>query len=76
MPKDPNQLAAEVVRLSTEESALKPTPPQVTAYLAQIGRAGGLIGGKARAKRLSSERKTEIARKAAQTRWKRARKLK
>jgi hypothetical protein len=36
-----------------------------------LGRLGGLKGGKARAAKLSSERKSEIARKAAMTRWKR-----
>ncbi len=70
MPKDPNQLAAEVVRLSTEETPQKPSASIVSAYLAQIGRAGGLKGGRARADKLSSERKTEIAKKAARARWK------
>jgi hypothetical protein len=34
-----------------------------------LGKLGGLKGGKARAKALSPERRTEIARKAADTRW-------
>jgi hypothetical protein len=34
------------------------------------GRAGGLKGGKARAATLTQSRRSEIARKAAQTRWK------
>lgn len=33
------------------------------------GRLGGLKGGKARAKKLSSEERKAIARKAAQKRW-------
>ena len=68
LPKDINQRAAEIARLSVEES----TPIQnetVTAYLSAIGRKGGLKGGKARAKKLSGERKSEIASKAANTRW-------
>ena len=32
-------------------------------------RAGGLKGGKARAKALSAERRSEIARKASNARW-------
>ena len=36
-----------------------------------LGRKGGLKGGKARAKRLSAERRSEIARKAAAARWQR-----
>ena len=75
MPKDPNQLAAEVVRLSTEEPQKKVVPSQVSVYLAQIGRAGGLKGGKARATKLSSKRKSNIAKKAAKARWGKARKL-
>lgn len=34
-----------------------------------LGRLGGLKGGKARAGKLSAERRSEIARKAAQVRW-------
>ncbi len=34
-----------------------------------LGKLGGLKGGKARAKKLSAERRKEIAKKAAQTRW-------
>ena len=36
-----------------------------------LGRKGGLKGGKARAEKLSSTRRIEIARKAAQARWSR-----
>ena len=38
-------------------------------YAVALGRLGGLKGGKARAARLSPERRTEIAKKAAQARW-------
>jgi hypothetical protein len=36
----------------------------------EAGRLGGLRGGKARAKKLSSSKRQEIARKAAEKRWK------
>jgi hypothetical protein len=36
----------------------------------ELGRRGGLKGGKARAKKLSAKERSEIARKAAATRWK------
>ena len=68
-PKDPNELAAEIVRLSTEEEEGAEVDP-VKAYLAKIGKKGGLKGGKARAKSLSSKRKKEIAKRAAEARWK------
>jgi len=63
LPKDPNQLAAEIVRLSTEEK------PLISAYLAEIGRKGGLKGGVARAQKLSPAKRKAIARKAALKRW-------
>lgn len=34
-----------------------------------LGRLGGLKGGKARAEKLSAKRRTQIAKKAAKTRW-------
>lgn len=37
-----------------------------------LGRLGGAKGGKARAKSLSAEKRSEIARKAARARWQRA----
>jgi len=36
-----------------------------------LGRKGGLKGGKARAQKLTSEQRSEIARKAADARWSR-----
>ena len=64
LPKDPNQLAAEIVRLSTEE-----TTQAVSDYLAQIGRKGGLRGGPARAKKLSKKKRHDIGKKGAKARW-------
>lgn len=37
-----------------------------------LGRLGGLKGGKARAEKLSPERRREIAQKAIQARWAKA----
>jgi hypothetical protein len=74
LPKDPNQLAAEIVRLSTEEKTdqaqNESTRSPISQYLAEIGRKGGLKGGKARAKILSAKQRKYIARKAANSRWK------
>jgi len=66
LPSDPNQRAAEIVRLSVEEPE---QTESVTEYLASIGRKGGLKGGKARAKRLPAGKRKAIARKAAKARW-------
>ena len=39
----------------------------------ELGRLGGLKGGKARAEKLSPERRSEIAKKAVETRWAKSR---
>jgi hypothetical protein len=72
LPKDPNKLAYEIARLSTEEAEEKEQPKErspISEYLSQIGKRGGLKGGPARAKKLSAKKRKEIARKAANTRW-------
>jgi hypothetical protein len=58
---DLNRMAYRIVQQSTEPK--EPTPAQVN------GRSGGLKGGKARAKKLTAEERSEIARKAALARW-------
>lgn len=45
---------------------MKTTPKLTKKY---AGRLGGLIGGKARAAKLTKEERREIARKAAKARW-------
>lgn len=45
-----------------------PAPKKNPAAVA-LGKLGGMKGGKARAEKLSSERKKEIAQKAAKARW-------
>lgn len=77
LPNDLNQLAREIVRLSTEEEPEE--QPRATdqaqaekaikAYLSLIGKKGGLKGGPARAKKLSATKRKEIAQKAAKMRW-------
>ena len=71
-PLDENQLAKMIVDQIIVETEGIPdiigSPKNPAAVM--LGRLGGLKGGKARALSLSSERKSEIAKKAAQTRWK------
>ncbi len=69
-PTDLNSLAASIVADATDED--KPDPPEDTRDPAAValGRKGGLKGGKARAAKLTPEQRSEIARKAAATRWK------
>jgi hypothetical protein len=58
-PKDVNQRAAEIFKLSTEDS--EATVESVSKYLSKIGRKGGLKGGPARAKKLGAKRRSAIA---------------
>jgi predicted KAP-like P-loop ATPase len=63
MPRDPNQLAARIVEISTREE------PQKNPAAVALGRLGGLKGGKARMKKLTPERRRQIASEAARARW-------
>ena len=47
-------------------------PPEKNPAAVALGRLGGKKGGKARAEKLSPERRSEIAQKAARTRWNKA----
>lgn len=67
-PRDTNQLAASIVQESTGQAPPEPDEGKNPAAVA-LGRLGGKKGGKARAKKLSPERRSEIARKAATARW-------
>jgi hypothetical protein len=67
-PADLNRLAAAIVGDATDETPQEPDPAHVRA-----GRNGGERGGNSRAKKLSPERRSEIAKKAAEARWAQAR---
>ena len=61
--------AFRVVQEATGEvDELEPKPVKDFDAKA-LGRKGGLKGGKARAEKLTPEKRSEIAKKAAQTRW-------
>ncbi len=69
-PADQNELAKSIVDEATSEAPPEPELPRTkNAAAVELGRRGGLKGGKARAKKLSRKRRQEIARKAARTRW-------
>lgn len=67
-PRDPNQLAKLIVDIATGEIDDKISDEKKDPCAR--GRAGGLKGGKARAKKLTPEQKADIARIAAEARWK------
>jgi hypothetical protein len=68
-PRDPNQLAKSIVSLATGETTETPTDDNKNPHAVALGRLGGLKGGKARAKALTPERRSEIAKRAARRRW-------
>lgn len=63
-PADANQLAKLIVGIATGEEADERPPKNEAA--AELGRKGGA----ARAAKMTPERRAEIARKAAEKRWK------
>ena len=72
-PRDPIQLGKLIVDIATGQvEDLAPEPPSDGKNPAAValGKLGASKGGDARAKRLTSEQRSEIAKKAAKTRWK------
>jgi len=65
-PRDPNQLAKMIADIATGEV-------QDKAKSTSRRREGGLKGGRARAVALTPEQRENIARTAAQARWKKRR---
>jgi len=71
-PRDVNQRAKLVVDILTG-NATDPAPNAgKNPHAVALGRLGGQKGGKARAKTLSAAKRREIAKKAAATRWAKA----
>jgi hypothetical protein len=69
-PKDTNQKAKNIVDLATGEVKDLDINEGKNHSAVTLGRLGGLKGGKARAKKLSAEKRKEIAKNAASKRWK------
>ncbi len=68
-PKDTNLLAKKIVDLATDEVKEEKEDSKKNPHAVELGRLGGLKGGKARAKKLSAKKRKEIAQKAANARW-------
>ena len=67
-PADLNRLAASIVADAISEEPDDPYQGKDTAAV-ELGRKGGLKGGRARAEKLTPEQRSEIARRAAAARW-------
>ena len=65
---DLSQLAKHIVDEATGQRKPEPEDTRDPAAVS-LGRRGGLKGGKARAEKLTPERRREIAKKAAAARW-------
>lgn len=63
--KDENQIAKSVVEKATRIRVDRIKNPAAV----ELGRLGGKKGGPARAKRLSADKRSKIAKKAAEARW-------
>lgn len=68
-PRDLNALAASIVDDATDEAPELGAQPDKDPAAVELGRRGGLKGGKARAAMLSAQERSEIAKKAAEARW-------
>ena len=79
-PADVNRRAFQVVQEATRDAPppIEPTRPESTEKPPErekdpaavaLGRKGGLKGGKARVSKMTQEERTESARHAANTRW-------
>ena len=69
-PRDINELAATIVAIATQgEEAVEHDTTGKNSAAVELGRLGGLRGGKARAESLTPERRREIAQRAAQARY-------
>jgi hypothetical protein len=67
-PKDANELAKYILDVTTGD-AEKIEPPKKNPHAQALSKLGASKGGKARAKKLSSRKRSAIAKKAAKARW-------
>jgi len=67
-PRDPSQLAKLIGDIATGQQQDREEDERNPAAV-ELGRRGGLRGGKARADKLTPERRRQIAQAAAKKRW-------
>ena len=68
-PRDANQLAKFITDIATGAAELPKTDEGKDPAAVALGRKGGLKGGRARAMKLTSKKRSDIAKKAAKARW-------
>lgn len=67
-----NELAASIISDATSEDKTEPADDGKDPAAVALGRRGGLKGGRARAEKLTPQRRSAIARDAAAARWNRS----
>ena len=75
--KPVDEPAPDAAEQPSAEPAPEPPPPAknpAAVALGKLGKLGGAKGGAARAKKLTAEERSEIAKKAAAARWKKTEK--
>jgi len=68
-PRDLNSMAAAIVAQATSDEPVPDPDEGKNPAAVALGRLGGQKGGKARAAKLTTEERSEVARKAARARW-------
>jgi hypothetical protein len=68
-PRDPNQLAKLITDIATGEVEDQAPDTGKNPAAVELGRRGGLKGGRARAAKMTPEERAESARRAARARW-------
>ncbi len=68
-PRDPSQLGKLIVDIATGD--VEDTAPDdgKNPAAVELGRKGGLKGGRARAERMTAEERSKAAQRAARARW-------
>ena len=77
-PRDLNLMAKSIIDEATNETQSSEDQTQYQGKnpaAVELGRLGGLKGGRARAEKLSAKRRKDIAIKAARSRWDKRRKI-
>jgi hypothetical protein len=69
MAKEKNPHAVALRKLAGSKPGLARTANLTPEELSEIGRKGGLAGGRARAKKMTKAQRKESAQKAAAARW-------
>ncbi|HYM45925.1 MAG TPA: hypothetical protein VES65_07160 [Solirubrobacteraceae bacterium] len=70
-PRDPNQLGKLIVDLATGEAEERDPDEGKNPAAVELGRKGGLKGGRARAAKMTAAQRSEAAKRAASARWSR-----